>query len=167
MSSMPKVMGDGTDNIHFGKWDGIDLEEMGACGKASEQMSDWMLKLALELAPTLKEKAVFSFVCIGLDLLEAYKKNLANRITQVDRGVFNWGVVHGKKPQATEEPFSRDTCFAPYIIRCRYITCFSLFCWVYKRHELLTGSVFIPCLQNIQNDPLTDREHYSCISNVQ
>ena len=35
---------------------------------------------------------------IGLDLLEAYKKNLANRITQVDREVFNWGVVHGKKP---------------------------------------------------------------------
>lgn len=35
---------------------------------------------------------------IGLDLLEAYKKNLTNRITQVDRGVFKWGVVHGMKP---------------------------------------------------------------------
>jgi hypothetical protein len=35
---------------------------------------------------------------IGSDLLETYKNNLTNRITQVDRGVFKWGVVHGKKP---------------------------------------------------------------------
>jgi sarcosine/dimethylglycine N-methyltransferase len=31
-------------------------------------------------------------------LLQGYKVNLANRITQVDRGVFKWGVVHAKKP---------------------------------------------------------------------
>lgn len=31
-------------------------------------------------------------------LLDSYKKNLANRIVQVDRGVFKWGVVHAKKP---------------------------------------------------------------------
>ena len=30
-------------------------------------------------------------------LLEGYKNNLANRIKQVDRGVFKWGVVHAKK----------------------------------------------------------------------
>ncbi|KAL3936083.1 MAG: hypothetical protein SGBAC_008525 [Bacillariaceae sp.] len=60
-----QVMGDGTDNIHFGKWDGIDLEEPGAYGKASEQMSDWMLNLALELAPGLKEKEDFSYVDLG------------------------------------------------------------------------------------------------------
>ena len=30
-------------------------------------------------------------------LLNGYKQNLANRIVQVDRGVFKWGVVHAKK----------------------------------------------------------------------
>ena len=54
-----QVMGDGTNNIHFGKWDNIDLDEPGAYGKASEQMNDWMLNLALELAPGLKEKDDF------------------------------------------------------------------------------------------------------------
>jgi len=35
----------------------------------------------------------------GIDpvLLETYKKNLANRVTQVDRGVFEWGVIHARK----------------------------------------------------------------------
>ena len=37
-----QVMGDGTSSIHFGKWDGIDLEEEGAYGKASLQMTDYM-----------------------------------------------------------------------------------------------------------------------------
>lgn len=60
-----QVMGDGTNNIHFGKWDGIDLEEPGAYGKASEQMSDWMLNLALGLAPNLKEMEGFSLVDLG------------------------------------------------------------------------------------------------------
>jgi hypothetical protein len=36
----------------------------------------------------------------GIDpvLLETYKSNLEKRVTQVDRGVFQWGVIHGKKP---------------------------------------------------------------------
>ena len=33
-------------------------------------------------------------------LLSTYQKNLANRVTQVDRGVFEWGVIHGRKPNA-------------------------------------------------------------------
>ena len=33
-------------------------------------------------------------------LLMSYKTNLANRVTQVDRGVFKWGVVHAKKSMA-------------------------------------------------------------------
>jgi len=44
-----QVMGDGTANIHFGKWDGVDLDEEGAYGKASEQMTDYMFELASEL----------------------------------------------------------------------------------------------------------------------
>jgi len=44
-----QVMGDGTANIHFGKWDGVDLDEEGAYGKASEQMTDYMFDLATKL----------------------------------------------------------------------------------------------------------------------
>jgi len=44
-----QVMGDGTANIHFGKWDGVDLEQEGAYGKASEQMTDYMFDLATKL----------------------------------------------------------------------------------------------------------------------
>lgn len=39
----------GTGNIHFGKWDNIDLEQEGAYGKASEQMTDYMYELAQTL----------------------------------------------------------------------------------------------------------------------
>jgi len=41
-------MGDGTNNIHFGKWDGVDALAPGAYGKASVQMTDWMWKKAIE-----------------------------------------------------------------------------------------------------------------------
>jgi len=44
-----QVMGDGTANIHFGKWDNVDLEQDGAYGKASEQMTDYMFDLAVGL----------------------------------------------------------------------------------------------------------------------
>eukprot|EP00970_Alexandrium_tamarense_P008520 scaffold1625_cov192-Alexandrium_tamarense.AAC.39 len=44
-----QVMGDGTANIHFGKWDNVDLEEEGAYGKASEQMTDYMFDVATGL----------------------------------------------------------------------------------------------------------------------
>lgn len=60
-----QVMGDGTDNIHFGKWDNIDLEEEGAYGKASEQMSDYMFDLACSLVPDRKGASDFSYVDLG------------------------------------------------------------------------------------------------------
>ena len=44
-----EVMGDGTGNIHFGKWDGVDMDEPGAYGKASELMTDHMFELATSL----------------------------------------------------------------------------------------------------------------------
>lgn len=44
-----EVMGDGTDNIHFGKWDGVDTDAPGAYGKAATQMTDWMWKTATDI----------------------------------------------------------------------------------------------------------------------
>jgi len=41
-------MGDGTNNIHFGKWDGVDALAPGAYGMASMQMTDWMWEKAIE-----------------------------------------------------------------------------------------------------------------------
>eukprot|EP00804_Cyclotella_cryptica_P016336 CCRYP_009897-RA/>CCRYP_009897-RA protein AED:0.18 eAED:0.18 QI:86/1/1/1/1/1/3/307/317 len=47
-----QVMGDGTANIHFGKWDNVDLDQEGAYGKASEQMTDYMFNLAVSNLPS-------------------------------------------------------------------------------------------------------------------
>ena len=44
-----EVMGDGTDNIHFGKWDGVDTEAPGAYGKAATGMTNWMWKQAMDI----------------------------------------------------------------------------------------------------------------------
>lgn len=59
-----QVMGDGTANIHFGKWDGVDLDEEGAYGKASEQMTDYMFDLATELRGS-EEGSKISYVDLG------------------------------------------------------------------------------------------------------
>ena len=34
---------------------------------------------------------------IDMVLLKTYEENLTKRVTQVDRGVFQWGVIHAKK----------------------------------------------------------------------
>lgn len=44
-----EVMGDGTDNIHFGKWDGVDTDAPGAYGKAATGMTNWMWKQAMDI----------------------------------------------------------------------------------------------------------------------
>ena len=59
-----QVMGDGTANIHFGKWDGVNLDEEGAYGKASEQMTDYMFDLAMKLKGTTTDEKV-SYVDLG------------------------------------------------------------------------------------------------------
>eukprot|EP00980_Cylindrotheca_fusiformis_P018959 scaffold6350_cov117-Cylindrotheca_fusiformis.AAC.4 len=79
-----QVMGDGTDNIHFGKWDNIDIDEPGAYGKASEQMSDWMFNLACELVPDRKETKDFSYVDLGSGTGAA-----ALRLTEVNSFITN------------------------------------------------------------------------------
>jgi len=58
------VMGDGTANIHFGKWDNIDLETEGAYGRASEQMTDYMYNLATTLLGRSSSSTI-SYVDLG------------------------------------------------------------------------------------------------------
>lgn len=60
-----QVMGDGTANIHFGKWDGVDLDEDGAYGKASEQMTDYMFDLATQLKGGSEGGNKVSYVDLG------------------------------------------------------------------------------------------------------
>lgn len=57
-----QVMGDGTANIHFGKWDNVDLDQEGAYGKASEQMTDYMFELVSGLCDCEGE---FKYVDLG------------------------------------------------------------------------------------------------------
>ena len=61
-----EVMGDGTNNIHFGKWDEVDKDAEGAYGKASEKMTDYMWGLAQELLHIPNKKdAVVDYVDLG------------------------------------------------------------------------------------------------------
>jgi len=57
-----QVMGDGTANIHFGKWDSIDIEADGAYGKASDALTDYMFELGTSL---LDKKDGVNYVDLG------------------------------------------------------------------------------------------------------
>lgn len=74
-----EVMGDGTDNIHFGKWDGIDVDAEGAYGRASDAMTDFMFNLVWDLAGK-KEK--ITYVDLGSGTGAA-----ARRICKANAGV--------------------------------------------------------------------------------
>ena len=63
----------GTSTIHFGKWDGIDLDEEGAYGKASDAMTEYMLKTVLEL---LGSPSAVSYVDLGSGSGGAAVRNL-------------------------------------------------------------------------------------------
>jgi sarcosine/dimethylglycine N-methyltransferase len=59
-----QVMGDGTSNIHFGKWDDdIDVTQEGAYGKASDAMTDYMFALATDLLA--RNSSTLSYVDLG------------------------------------------------------------------------------------------------------
>jgi SAM-dependent methyltransferase len=73
-----QVMGDGTANIHFGKWDNIDLDQEGAYGKASEQMTDYMFDLALSLIPERKDASDLTYVDLGSGTGAAALRLLSN-----------------------------------------------------------------------------------------
>ncbi|EED91580.1 methyl transferase-like protein [Thalassiosira pseudonana CCMP1335] len=111
-------------DLMCGSGDGVSEEEL-ATFAATNMVNDWLspdlnvracqeagwtdvkfvdLTLDIRISFQLMLKKVEKIIQDGnpakIDekLLDSYKKNLANRIVQVDRGVFKWGVVTGKKP---------------------------------------------------------------------
>ncbi|KAL7543976.1 hypothetical protein ACHAXR_013456 [Thalassiosira sp. AJA248-18] len=60
-----QVMGDNSTFIHYGKWDGLDTDQPGAYGRASEAMTDYMYKLSLGLLPHRAECNDFRYVDLG------------------------------------------------------------------------------------------------------
>ena len=74
-------------------------------GKLIIWMEDIRSTLAdIKLSFQLMHKKVRSIIEAGnptgidMKLLTAYDTNLENRVGQVDRGVFKWGCIVGKKP---------------------------------------------------------------------
>ena len=59
------VLGDNSTFIHFGKWDGLDTDQPGAYGRASEAMTDYMFKISLGLLPHRAEANDFRYVDLG------------------------------------------------------------------------------------------------------
>ena len=60
-----KVLGDNSTFIHYGKWDGLDTEQPGAYGRASEAMTDYMFKISMGLLPHRAESSDLSYVDLG------------------------------------------------------------------------------------------------------
>lgn len=59
------VLGDNSTFIHYGKWDGLDTDQPGAYGRASEAMTDYMYRLSLGLLPHRAESNDFRYVDLG------------------------------------------------------------------------------------------------------
>lgn len=60
-----EVMGDGTDNIHFGKWDGVDTDAPGAYGKAATGMTNWMWKKAMDIVDKDGSAKKINYIDLG------------------------------------------------------------------------------------------------------
>ncbi|CAB9503868.1 Glyoxylate/hydroxypyruvate reductase B [Seminavis robusta] len=60
-----QVMGDASEQIHFGKWNNIDESQPDAYGKASEAMTDYMFDLAKSLLPHRVDENDFTYVDLG------------------------------------------------------------------------------------------------------
>lgn len=60
-----QVMGDASEQIHFGKWNNIDENQPDAYAKASENMTDYMFDLAKGLLPHRIEENDFTYVDLG------------------------------------------------------------------------------------------------------
>lgn len=58
-------MGDNSTFIHYGKWDGLDTDQPGVYGRASEAMTDYMYKLSMGLLPHRAESNDFRYVDLG------------------------------------------------------------------------------------------------------
>lgn len=59
------VLGDNSTFIHYGKWDGLDTDQPGAYGRASEAMTDYMYKIAVGLLPHRAESDDVRYVDMG------------------------------------------------------------------------------------------------------
>ena len=60
-----QVLDDGSNNIHFGKWDGIPVDAPDAYGLAAEQATDYLWDLAMRLLPHRAEAKDFTYVDLG------------------------------------------------------------------------------------------------------
>uniref|UniRef100_A0A7S3L772 Class II aldolase/adducin N-terminal domain-containing protein n=1 Tax=Amphora coffeiformis TaxID=265554 RepID=A0A7S3L772_9STRA len=60
-----QVMDDGSNNIHFGKWDGIPVDAPDAYGLAAEQATDYLWDLAMRLLPHREQAKDFRYVDLG------------------------------------------------------------------------------------------------------
>lgn len=60
-----QVMDDGSNNIHFGKWDGIPVDAPDAYGLAAEQATDYLWDLAMRLLPHRAQAKDFRYVDLG------------------------------------------------------------------------------------------------------
>ena len=76
------VLGDDTNNIHFGKWDNIAPDQPDAYGNASQAMTDYMFQLALDLQPHRLDD--FTYVDLGSGTA-ASAISIAERYPQVAR----------------------------------------------------------------------------------
>lgn len=55
------------------------------------------IRMSFQLMGKKVDKMIAAGTKIDPVLLKTYKENLTRRVTQVDRGVFKWGVIHAKK----------------------------------------------------------------------
>lgn len=76
------VLGDDSNNIHFGKWDNIAPDQPDAYGNASQAMTDYMFQLALDLQ--LHRNDDFTYVDLGSGTA-ASAISIAERYPQVAR----------------------------------------------------------------------------------
>jgi phosphoglycerate dehydrogenase-like enzyme/ribulose-5-phosphate 4-epimerase/fuculose-1-phosphate aldolase/SAM-dependent methyltransferase len=60
-----QVMDDGSNNIHFGKWDGIPVDSTDAYAMAAEQATDYLWDLAMRLLPHRANEKDFCYVDLG------------------------------------------------------------------------------------------------------
>ncbi|KAK1739142.1 formate dehydrogenase [Skeletonema marinoi] len=59
------VLGDNSTFIHYGKWDGLDQDQPGAYGRASEAMTDYMYNLSMSLLPHRMDSNDVNYIDLG------------------------------------------------------------------------------------------------------
>lgn len=101
------VIGDDSNNIHFGKWDNIAPDQPDAYGKASQAMTDYMFQLALDLQPHRRDQPDFSYVDLGSGVA-ASAISIAERYPQVARAAC-LNLCHAQNIAASESIQANDS----------------------------------------------------------